>query len=330
MNVEEKKENRKQIIIFLAVTFLLTYGMEIFVIMPMVGSSDVSRAYAAQSMISGMMAFPAIGVLITLLITKDRLFRNLRISFNLKGNLKYYGLVWFGFALLIFLGMALYFVIFPRQFDGELGYVKVVLAAQAEIAGAEDTTVTTGQARSLMANQIVMGVLLSPLLNLLPCLGEEWGWRGYLLPRLMKQFKVVPALLINGVIWGLWHAPLTVMGHNYGVGYLGYPVTGILAMCAFCTVIGIILSYVTIKVKSCLPAVVGHGMLNGLGSVGIYFTSLQNPYNIFLGPACVGLIGGAGFIALAAVLLYRLYKEEKEGGAEGAHVVEEMQQFGQG
>ena len=123
---------------------------------------------------------------------------------------------------------------------------------------------------------------------------------------------MVPALLIGGLIWGLWHAPLTVMGHNYGVGYPGYPVTGILAMCVFCTVMGIILSYVTIKTKSCLPAVVGHGVLNGLASSGVYFTSLEKPYNVFLGPSSVGLIGGAGFIALAAVLLYRLWKEENQ------------------
>ena len=79
---------------------------------------------------------------------------------------------------------------------------------------------------------------------------------------------------INGIIWGLWHAPLTVMGHNYGVGYQGYPVTGILAMCVFCTVIGIILSYVTIKTGSCIPAVIGHAVLNGLSGAGIAYSNV--------------------------------------------------------
>lgn len=311
MNDIEKKENGRQIVLFLLITFILTYGLEIFVIMPMAGSSDVNQAYAAQSLLTGVMALPSVGVLITILITKDKFIRNLRITLNLKGNLKYYGLVWFGFAILIFLGAALYFLIFPNRFDGELGYIKAILQAQAESMGAAGESVTTDQARRLLISQIATGVFLAPLLNLIPCLGEEWGWRGYLLPRMLKQFKVVPALLISGVIWGLWHAPLTVMGHNYGVGYQGYPVTGILAMCIFCTVMGIILSYVTIKTDSCLPAVVGHGILNGLAASGIYFTSLQSPYNVFLGPSCVGLIGGAGFIVLAGVLLYRLYREEK-------------------
>ena len=132
------------------------------------------------------------------------------------------------------------------------------------------------------------------------------------MPKMLKRFKVVPALFINGVIWGLWHAPLTMMGHNYGVGYRGFPFLGIFAMCLFCIVMGIILSYVTIKTGSCIPAVIGHGTLNGFAAVSIYFTSLQNPYNVFLGPAPTGLIGGAGFILLAVVLLYHLNKEEKQ------------------
>ena len=123
---------------------------------------------------------------------------------------------------------------------------------------------------------------------------------------------MVPAVLIDGLIWGLWHAPLVaVAGLNYGMGYLGYPVTGILAMCVFCVVIGIILSYVTIKTSSCVPAILGHGMINGFATIGIYFTSLETPYNVFLGPAPTGLIGGTGFIVLAGYLLFKLYKEEK-------------------
>lgn len=312
MNADEKKANIRQIVIYLLITFIFTYAVEIFVIMPMAGSTDVTAAYTAQALISSVMFIPATGALLTILFTKDRLTGNLRISLNLRGNLKYYALVWPGFALLIFLGAALYFIIFPDHFDSEMGYVQVLLKAQAESAGASADTVTAQQAKRAVTNQLMMGVVMAPLLNLLPCLGEEWGWRGYLLPRLLKQFKTVPALLLGGLIWGLWHAPLTVMGHNYGVGYRGYPVTGILSMCIFCIVMGIILSYVTIKTKSCLPAVVGHGMLNGLAAFGVYFTSLEKPYNVFLGPSCVGLIGGAGFIALAAALLYRLWKEENQ------------------
>lgn len=306
-DASEEKLNLRRIMIYLVITFLLTYGVEIFLIMPMAGSTDINKAYMAQMLVAGVMFIPAVSALITRLSTGEKLERgNLMLSPNLKGNLKYYGLAWFGIVLLILFGTVLYFLIFPRQFDADMGYVRLLIEAQE--TGQE---ITDEQIRLMMLMQILMGIFLSPFLNFINCFGEEWGWRGYLLPKMLKQFKVVPTLLITGVIWGLWHAPLTVMGHNYGLGYQGFPITGIIAMCVFCIVIGILLSYVTIKTNSCIPAILGHGTLNGFSAVGIYFTSLENPYNVFLGPAPTGLIGGAGFIITAAGLLYLLYKEEK-------------------
>lgn len=307
--MDTNSDNRR-ILLFLLITFVLTYGVEIFLIMPMAGSVDAGRAYLAQNMITGVMFLPAIGVLLTRFITKEKFRKdNLMLSLNLKGNLKYYGFVWFGFALLVVLGAVLYFAIFPKQFDADMGYAQALFEAQAQGMG---ITMTSGQIRQMIFIQIVLGIFLSPFVNIITCLGEEWGWRGYLLPKMMKRFRVVPAILLSGVIWGLWHAPLTVMGHNYGLGYRGFPFLGIFSMCVFCTAVGTILSYVTIRTGSCIPAVMGHGMINGFAAAGIYFTSLQNPYNVFLGPLPTGLIGGAGFIITAAALLLRLYREEKQ------------------
>ncbi len=39
-------------------------------------------------------------------------------------------------------------------------------------------------------------------------LGEEFGWRGFLLPRFVERFSVLPACLLVGVAWALWHWPL--------------------------------------------------------------------------------------------------------------------------
>lgn len=296
--------------IFLGITFVLTYSVELFLIMPMAGSADMGTALVAQMLKAGVMFIPATGALITRLVTKEKFSKeNLMLSLKLKKNLRYYALAWFGVILLIILGAILYFLIFPGQYDPGMGYLRALLEAQAESVG---MTVTLEQVKLTMVMQMSMGIFLSPFLNLIPCFGEEWGWRGYLLPKMLNRFRVVPALLICGVIWGLWHAPLIVLGHNYGLGYRGFPATGILAMCIFCIVIGIILSYVTMKAGSCVPAIIGHGTLNGFSAAGICFTSLQNPYNVFLGPAPTGLIGGAGFIAVAAILLYRLSMEEKQ------------------
>jgi uncharacterized protein len=47
---------------------------------------------------------------------------------------------------------------------------------------------------------------------ILIAIGEEYGWRGYLLPRLMKKMNVLYASIILGLIWGLWHFPAYLIG----------------------------------------------------------------------------------------------------------------------
>ncbi|MBO4276007.1 hypothetical protein GSF24_36195, partial [Microbispora triticiradicis] len=44
----------------------------------------------------------------------------------------------------------------------------------------------------LYAVQAVQAVLIAPFLNAIPALGEEWGWRGWLLPRLLGDPAVTP------------------------------------------------------------------------------------------------------------------------------------------
>ena len=92
---------------------------------------------------------------------------------------------------------------------------------------------------ALFLAQLFNVVLASFAINLLPALGEEVGWRGWLLPELYQRHGTAGAILIGGALWGVWHAPLTLLGHNYGLtGLKGF--LGILLMIGFCTVIGFI------------------------------------------------------------------------------------------
>ena len=278
--MENKNLTVKRIVLYLVITFVLTYALEIFVIAPFVGSADINEALIAQNLTACAMFMPALAVVLTRLLTKEGFhLEELYLAVNIKKNLKYFALAWFGMAFLVVVGGALYFLIFPKQFDANLSYLGAVLQAQAQVEA------SVPELQAMMVSQILMGIFLSPFINAVNCFGEEWGWRGYLLPKMMERFSIVPTLLISGVIWGLWHAPLTAMGHNYGLGYRGYPVTGI-------------------------PAIMAHGLINGFASIGVYFTSLENPYNVFLGPAPTGFIGLIGFAVLAAYLLLKMYKEE--------------------
>lgn len=102
--------------------------------------------------------------------------------------------------------------------------------------------------------------------------GEEFGWRGYMNQKLEPLIGTTGAVIVGGIIWGLWHAELTVEGHNFGTDYPGFPYIGILAMCIICTFEGILLMWVTKKSGSIYPAAIMHAMINfGGNNIGNFF-----------------------------------------------------------
>lgn len=300
------KADRKRILIYLVITFGLTWGYCFFILYPLVNGETLNGipAMATQLLVAAAMFFPAIGVLLTRLVTKEG-FKDAWLKLNIRKNLRYYLLAWFGPGILTILGCALYFLLFKGSFDPDCGYMKLTL----EAAGAPADAIPIPLHLLLMI-QLVQALFLSPILNFVTCFGEEWGWRGYLLPKMSTHLSTVPMLLITGVIWGLWHAPLTAIGHNYGMGYAGFPFTGIAMMCVFCIVMGIFLSYVSLKTKSCIPAILGHGAINGIAAIGIYFTT--DGGNPFVGPAPTGIVGMIPFIIVTIVMVIQLHRHKKE------------------
>ena len=143
---------------------------------------------------------------------------------------------------------------------------------------------------------------IAPLLNFFPSLGEEWGWRGYLLPRLLPLGQW-PALLISGVIWGLWHAPLILLGYNYP----NHLAIGWLVMVAMCSVWGILLGWTRLATGSVWPATLAHGALNATGGIVVALQAAGSSFD----PALVGVTGLTGWIlpllwVAALVVLGRL------------------------
>jgi hypothetical protein len=104
----------------------------------------------------------------------------------------------------------------------------------------------------------ISSLILGPFVNGIFGFGEELGWRGYLLPKLIVLGKP-KAYLILGVIWGLWHAPLILAGFNYP----GYPFLGVLAMCGMTTAVGIYINEMTLHNRSSILAGWIHGAFNG-------------------------------------------------------------------
>jgi len=62
----------------------------------------------------------------------------------------------------------------------------------------------------LLKNMLIYLVISLPL-----AFGEEFGWRGYAQPRLIRQFGLIAGLLALGIVWGLWHTPIYYVMHVY-------------------------------------------------------------------------------------------------------------------
>ncbi len=119
-------------------------------------------------------------------------------------------------------------------------------------------------------------------------LGEEIGWRGYLLPQLVRFMSEKKAIILSCILWGLAHTPLIYFGFNYGDGYWGAPYTGIVLMIVFCVAIGIWMSYTMIKTNNCMYSAIIHGAVNVAADMQILSVVINRP---LLGPTPTGIIG---------------------------------------
>lgn len=142
-------------------------------------------------------------------------------------------------------------------------------------------------------------LVLVPLFGWVSYFGEEYGWRYYLQERLCSLLGPRRGVIIVGVIWGLWHAPIIAMGYNYP----GRPFLGMIAMVFFTVVIGIYFSYAVIRTGSIWSAVILHGITNTLAPRFMTYVGQADDSVFSFG---LGLYGVALFALPAAFLFLAL------------------------
>jgi len=226
-----------------------------------------TRQIAIQGLWALAMWGPGIAALIATLAIEKQPFKSLRL--NTLGPKRYYLWAWLLPPVLVTLSGLLTVLIRTGQLDTEFTF----LQQQMEQTGTQ-LPISTGM---LVVIQIAQALLFAPFFNIIFAMGEELGWRGFLLPRLMPlgQWK---ALLISGLIWGVWHAPVIAQGHNYP----DHPMLGILLMTVFCVLLGIIIGWMYLKARSPWVAALAHGSINAWAGL---------PY-LFLKPGFDTVLGG--------------------------------------
>jgi membrane protease YdiL (CAAX protease family) len=144
-----------------------------------------------------------------------------------------------------------------------------------------------------MLGQAIIG---GSTINLPFMFGEEFGWRGLMLTE-TKSLGFLKANGFIGLVWGIWHFPVILMGHNYP----HHPYLGIIMMTLFTLSISPLFAYIRLKTKSILGACMMHGMINASGALyGLYIANGNELYSSVAGWA--GII--TGIILTICILLF--------------------------
>ena len=290
----DKQPDTRRIIIFLGFAFGIAWitGLIIYLTGGLANSPQIFPhvTLALVLMATAYMGAPALGNVLTRLITREG-WKDLGLRTNFKKGWRYWLAGWFLPVVMTLPGAALFFILFPQYFDAGLSYVKQLMAASPALSAISPWT--------LVAIQLVQAVLIAPILNSLATFGEEFGWRAYLLPKLMP-LGGRKAMLLIGLIWGVWHWPVIFMGYEYGFKYPGHPWAGPLLFIWVTFGLGIFLGWLTLRSQSIWPAVIGHAAINGIAGAALLVTTGQP--DMLLGPLPVGIIGSLGFALLAIAI----------------------------
>jgi membrane protease YdiL (CAAX protease family) len=177
-----------------------------------------------------------------------------------------------------------------------------VLVALVALTGRFDSGVA-GQALPLFAFNVVFASLLGGG-------QEEFGWRGFALPRLQAGHDALTASLAVGAVWALWHAPLFAFGVP---GYAGLsPVLYAGLVLGF----SVVFTWFYNDTRGCVPAaVLLHGTVNAAVNVPPLFVG---------GPDALPVpFAGVLSVAFCAVALALLARHGRETLAAGPKVTAE-------
>lgn len=274
----------KKVILFIGLTFFANWFMAIlFFAFGGRWGSPASLAFAATYMFIPMV----MAIVVQKFIYKEPLKQPLGISFKLNG---WFLIAWLLPLIIVFasLGVSLLFpgVEYCPEMTGLLErYESVVTAEQLQQMQNFPSVFRSHP----ILTALLLGLIAGITVNAVAGFGEELGWRGFLQKELgFLGFWKSSAVI--GVIWGVWHAPVVLLGHNYPQHRL----LGVVMMTLLTLLLAPIFSYIRLKANSVIAAAIIHGTLNGTAGLSVVLVKGGNDLT-------VGVVGLAGFIVLACV-----------------------------
>ncbi|MCM3569792.1 CPBP family intramembrane glutamic endopeptidase [Neobacillus mesonae] len=171
----------------------------------------------------------------------------------------------------------------------------LLCAVLAQILG-----IGTWNADKFPNGKMIVTIVITILLNLFTVLGEEYGWRGYLLPKLTMHWGKTKATIILGIIWALFHAPAVLfLAKTTGISH-PWLLCLIQAGCVF--VISFAFSYCYYLSGNIIPVLFLHSVWNVINThvLGSIYTNehgmMDGSIVLFNGEGLLGLVLGGVFM----------------------------------
>ena len=266
------------------------------------GNAAVYRALLSVSMFCPLVA--------VLAVKKVYLHQPTGIGWKVRGKRRYWLAAWFGPAVFTVLAALLYFAVFSSRLDLSGSWLVTAYGGEMD---AETLRSQLGvSSLSYILETGLFAITLAPPINMLFAVGEEAGWRGYMMPQLKERFGLLNGRLLGGVIWGVWHWPIMLLtGYEYGTNYLGAPALGLVVWCVVCFALNTLLDWLYEKTGCIWVSAIAHGAFNAVAALFTVLTYPADAYYNVLGPTPIGLIGMLPMLAAAVWLTLRQVKQEE-------------------
>jgi uncharacterized protein len=292
--------NWKKIYLYLLITFVISWttaGLLRFL------NIKLTNPLGIILIVTGFMSGPALGAFIVQKLIYKQQLKDIGFIFDWR-KYKWYFVTIFSFVALILLTLGsvwlfgnlldiTQFGLLDFSQNGFTDRLAVLIRNTQEIRDSQVLDIASITPIGMLFAVIFGGIISGFTINGLAAFGEEFGWRGFLLSETRKMGFFWSNLFI-GLIWGLWHAPIIAMGHNYP----NNPILGIFWMCIFTVSVSPIHTYVRLKTGSIIAPSALHGMINSTGIV--YFLLIANSNELF--STIAGLAGAIASIGVGSCI----------------------------
>ena len=283
-NKTDKKTEALRVVIFTVLVFAMSLGIGAYYI-----KNDLSSCL--------LMFSPLAAAVITKLVTKDkpRDLNDLLLGTNFGRSKKYYFYA-LGAGLTFDLVTAIACI---ALFGGEYSFGEYFLS--------EDSRKALCSVPLMLTESVFLIAIF---------LGEEYGWRAFLTPKLEKLMPQWAVFIVQGIIWGMWHKPVLDMGQNFGKSLPFFPYSNYALMCTGCIFMGMILTWLTKKSGSIFPAALCHAALDEFASIAAVFV----PADVANSENNLPVLGSSVmiFVPLAVIAVYAAVSFIKRSRSEAA------------